>query len=878
MSNSYNIVGLYDHNIDSYKKIKKAFEDGEKVVGIVHATGTGKTYNALQLAYDNKDKKIIYLTPSNGIIEHVKETINNNPNLNLDTDFANVEFKTYTSLVNLSIEEIEDLDVDLLILDEFHHIGAPVWGNRISIILETHPKINVFGMSAYTVRDRGTIYERDMTNPDTNELFSNKIVSRYDLIDAMLDGVLPTQISYRTIFNNYQYTDLISELEEKVDKLNDVESDKYKELIKICKKRITGVKGVADLVKDNVKKDGKFIYFCPPGAEFGVNDVETLMNEVKEWFGEELSEGDMVFYLSTSKMGEDGKLNRDAFYKDEDLDGKSALGKLRIMFAINQYNEGIHAPNIDGVIMGRGTSSDIVYFEQLGRALSVIVDEKNKKPIVIDLTNNYEYIKELEDNLKLRIKDYQNSNNGMRFHRKLEDISFDIKIENEELYETLRYLKDRLCPTTWEEMYDLAKAYKENYGDLEVPISFRTKDGITIDKEGKNLGIWIRTQRDFNRKGCLLEERKILLDQLDMRFEANKFDIIWKSYYELAKLYYEKYNDLEVPTRFKTKDGYSYDTDGKSLGNWIRSQRVLFDEGHLSLDRKELLDAIGMRFNISVAEKRWQKMYGLAKNYFKAYGKLEVPSRFKTLNGIDEDINGEALGNWVKSQRELERNKKLSLSHKRLLDKIGMRYEIRDNDKEWNEMYQLAKSYYEEYNDLNVSQNFKTTDGTTYDKEGKNLGTWIVTQRRYYQENRLTEEKKQLLELIEMRFEAKDFDKEWMQMYDLAQNYFNYYGNLEINSRFVTRDGITQDESGKKLGKWIVNQRTENRRGNITEERKTLLENIGMRFETKRKINDLTSNSMENLNYSIDSNNIEQENHFNSEIFAEQVSSKGKRK
>lgn len=837
MNNNYDIVGLYDHNIEPYKKIKKAFDDGEKVVGIVHATGTGKTYIALQLAYDNKNKKIMYISPSNGIIEHVKEIIDNNSNLDLDTDFANLEFKTYTSLVNLSKEEIEALDVDLLILDEFHHIGAPVWGDRVNRIIETHSKINVFGMTAYTVRDRGTIYERDMIDPDTYELFSNKIVSRYDLVDAMLDGVLPTEISYRTIFNSYQYAEIIYDFEDRVDKLAINEKDKYKELIKICKKRITSVKGVADLVKSNVKKDGKFIYFCPPGAEIGINDIDTIMNEVKEWFSEELSEDDMVFYVSTSKMGNEGKLNRDAFYKDETLDGKTALGKLRIMFAINQYNEGIHAPNVDGVIMGRSTLSDNVYFEQLGRALFVIKGLESKKPIVIDLTNNYEYIKELEDNLKTRIKDYQQGHSGIRLHKKLEEVSFDIKIENEELYETLRYLKDRLYPTTWDEMYKLAEAYRERYGDLEVPISFRTKDGKTRDNEGKNLGIWIRTQRDFNRKGCLLTERKQLLDKLGMRFDANKFDTIWKSYYELAKNYYQKHHNLEVPTRFKTKNGYSYDEVGKALGNWIRTQRFLFEEGHLSLDRKELLEKIGMRFNISVSEKRWQKMYGLAKIYYEAHGNLDVPSRFKTLNGIVQDNNGEALGSWIKTQKELENKKMLSLSHKELLDKIGMRYEIRDYDKEWKEMYSLAKSYYEEYKDLNISQTFKTKDGVTYDKNGKNLGTWIVTQRRYYQENKLSKEKKQLLDLIEMRFETRDYDKEWMQMYELAKKYFNHYGNLEINSRFITKDGITNDEDGKKLGKWITNQRTENRRGNITNERKTLLESIGMRFDIKRNVN-----------------------------------------
>ena len=99
MSN-YNLLGLYNHNIESYEKIVKAFEK-ENIVGIVHATGTGKSYNALQLALDNKDKKIIYITPSNGIIEHLKKIINDNPNLDIEKNFPNLEFRTYQSLINL---------------------------------------------------------------------------------------------------------------------------------------------------------------------------------------------------------------------------------------------------------------------------------------------------------------------------------------------------------------------------------------------------------------------------------------------------------------------------------------------------------------------------------------------------------------------------------------------------------------------------------------------------------------------------------------------------------------------------------------------------------------------------------------------------------
>ena len=123
--NNYEILGLYDHNIRSYEKVKQQFKK-DNIAAIVHATGTGKSFNALQLALDNKDKKMIYVVPYGSIIEHEKELIEQNENVSLEKDFPNLEFRTYQSFINMSDDEIADLDVDLLILDEFHHIGAPI--------------------------------------------------------------------------------------------------------------------------------------------------------------------------------------------------------------------------------------------------------------------------------------------------------------------------------------------------------------------------------------------------------------------------------------------------------------------------------------------------------------------------------------------------------------------------------------------------------------------------------------------------------------------------------------------------------------------------------------------------------------------------------
>lgn len=89
-------------------------------------------------------------------------------------DFPNLEFRTYQSFISLDEEEISSIDCDLLILDEFHHIGAPVWGARVNTMIETHPNMKIFGMTAYTVRDRGTSYERDMANLILMNYFQEK--------------------------------------------------------------------------------------------------------------------------------------------------------------------------------------------------------------------------------------------------------------------------------------------------------------------------------------------------------------------------------------------------------------------------------------------------------------------------------------------------------------------------------------------------------------------------------------------------------------------------------------------------------------------------------------------------------------------------------
>ena len=808
----FSTLELYEHNASSYRKIRNAYNEGIKVVSIIHATGIGKTYNGLQLAYDNKGKKILWLVTYQSIIEHVQNIIKNNSNLDLQRDFSNLEFRTYRSLVNMSREEIEDMDIDLLILDEFHHIGAPIWENRVDTIIDTHEDMKIFGMTAYTVRDRGTPYERDMAEDDGDELFSDTIVSRYDLADAIIDALLPKP-NYKTAVHVAENFDI--SLEELLNKAT-ITPKNYKELSNLLhdvKKRVLEASSNKDLMKKYIKPNGKYFYFCPVNAEDGRNDIDTIMEEARKIFSEIFPNIKIVFYKTTSKDAKEGKRNREAFYYDRTLDGEDASNTLRIMFCINQYNEGVHAPNVDGVIMGRETKSDIVFFEQLGRALAVNGDTKKKyeeyeqysieelkdichqkdieldeglskediiekliAPVIIDLAGNYNFIKELETNVKDRIKMISESKDEKNKRIvKLGNASFDIDVLNIDLYETLCYIRERLT-MTWEDKYNLAKVYYETYGNLEIPVSFKTFNGKDYDENGIALGVWINNQRTSKKKGTLSRERENLLLQIGMRFDNKKNTMSWEEMYALAKVYYETYDNLEIPSEFKTFNGKDYDKNGYALGQWIVTQRKNKKKGFLSQDRETLLLQIGMRFNSKNLS--WEEWYALAKVYYETYGNLEIPSKFKTFNGKDYDENGFALGIWIHTQRTSKKNGTLSREREEMLLQIGMRFD--NKILLWEEWYALAKVYYETYGNLEIPQKFKTFNGKDYDENGFALGAWINHQRISKKNGALSSEREILLNNIGMIWDTRKNKSDIEKVcHDYNINYKKYKKSLD---------------------------------------------------------------------------------------------------
>ena len=159
-----------------------------------------------------------------------------------------------------------------------------------------------------------------------------------------------------------------------------------------------------------------------------------------------------------------------------------------------------------------------------------------------------------------------------------------------------------------------------------------------------------------------------------MRFENKNNTLSWEEMYEYAAKYYKHHGNLEVPSKFKTSNGFEYDEEGKiNLGTWITTQRTNVQP---ESERGKLLLSIGMRFKNKNSTLSWEEMYEYAAKYYKHHGNLEVPSKFKTSNGFDYEKGGKInLGRWIiKQKQDYYQQKELSDEQIILLEKIKINW------------------------------------------------------------------------------------------------------------------------------------------------------------------------------------------------------------
>lgn len=364
----------------------------------------------------------------------------------------------------------------------------------------------------------------------------------------------------------------------------------------------------------------------------------------------------------------------------------------------------------------------------------------------------------------------------------------------------------------WEQNYAAATQYYLEHGDLEVPIKYETPSGF-------GLGVWLGAQRAAHKAGELPQEQVERLDALGMDW-TNRNDRKWMSLYDVAAAYYHEHGNLNVPSEYVTPDGVL-------LGKWVARQRYAYlnpdrSSARVTPERKALLDKLGM-----VWEKYdpWQERYDLALAYKTEHGDLEIPSVYKTADGV-------WLGSWVSRQRQALNSGSSALSsERRKLLRTLFKGERRPSDPaadhgtvreaNWERNFRSAARYARKYKHLLVPASYVDSDGVR-------LGVWI-SNLRAARKNRpdsyqVTPAHIKKLNSIGMVWDARD--AKWGTAYQQAKAYYKAHGTLHAAANYKS------DETGFCLGDWLRRMREwdTTRDPKLTPERRAMLDKIGMEW------------------------------------------------
>lgn len=659
-------IHLFEHNEKAYRAVVSMLEK-EGMAAVIHPTGTGKSMIAFKLIEDHPLKHFLWLSPSEYIYQTQLE--------NMHMEFQNVTYLSYSRLTNCK-NNFKNFQFDYCIFDEFHRCGATEWGKAVRELLEMYPDAKRLGLSATNIRYLDN--QRNMAE----EMFEGNIASEMTLGEAIIKKILPEP---KYVIAMYSYQKELQQLKMKIESLSNqglvAESNKLFEQLRRALERADGPDRIFE--KHMTKKDGKYIVFCSDKGH---------MDEMKALAGKWFRGVDKNPHVYTAFYNDAATNKEFAAFKEDNS------SHLKLLYCIDMLNEGIHVNDIDGVILLRPTVSPIVYLQQIGRALST---GKTREPVIFDLVNNFDslycidYLKnEMREAMLLFPTTYEKKEHF--------NDSFQIVDETADCRELFTRLQENLH-SAWETYYIAARQWYQENGNLKVPKRYVTPTGLT-------LGAWINTQRRVRSGGLsgnLTQEKIEKLDAIGMIWDVSDYG--WNEALLALQNYYDEHGNIDVKAKYETADGFK-------LGRWIGNLRAKVKAKGLNQvltdEQQQQLAKLGMIWDSN--NEKWERYFQAAETYYKEHGNLNVATKYVTEDGIP-------LGRWmanISSQvyGENPGHRSLTEEQRHRLEGIGLSLE-KKSTRQWNEKYELAKTYYETHGDLNVP--------VSYCVNGVRLGRWI---------------------------------------------------------------------------------------------------------------------------------------------------------
>ena len=377
----------------------------------------------------------------------------------------------------------------------------------------------------------------------------------------------------------------------------------------------------------------------------------------------------------------------------------------------------------------------------------------------------------------------------------------------------------------WQQRLEELKAYKQMYGNCNVHLSNDRKR----NKDFPGLGTWVYQQRRFYEKGELLEDRRDLLEQIGFiwapfrsstssseagadRNQSHDGDVITNSNEDEDTIWQQRYDELKVYKQ--TNGNCNVPLGNRPLGQWVNLRRQEQRENRLSDDRKRQLDEIGFTWG-STSSMRWQQRYQELKEYKDDHGNCNVPVKYE---------DNPALAFWVKTQRVNYKNETLAADRIKQLNEIGFSWKPRDSKRPlgsaetWQRRYEELKAYNTLNGNCNVPSGYTGIPG---------LGDWVRNQRRLYKKDVLTAEFVNQLNDIGFTWRLEKTAVGWQHRYEELKAF------KEINGHCNVPKGRTEN---LQLGDWVCHQRRAWRKGELSEDRKKMLDEIGFAWKLQKSV------------------------------------------
>lgn len=671
-------VKLYNHNKTTYENITRIFETSNKCA-TVQPTGSGKSFLIFKLAQDNSDKTIIVFEPNKQIIGRVSEQMK-------EYGIDNIKFYTYQKLNSQhKRDEISIDNADYICLDELHRIKAKQWEQAVIAIQEKFFNAKVLGLTATPER---------MDGQNIIDYFGAELACNITLGDAIVNKILPCPTYISAL---YTFDEEIQRVNNKINESrnSDEEKNDMRAELEVARKQLENALGVPAILKKHIPdSNGKYIVFCQ-----NVEHLNTMKPIIVEWFTQA---GFNVHMYEVHTKNPNHKIKYNEFKTDNS-------DCIKLCLCVDMFNEGVHLEGISGVILLRPTQSNIIYFQQIGRAISA---SDENVPIIFDLVNNGNCL--AGGSLKTEIE--------IAVERQREEISecgseCDMEVFDIGNFHIYDYIKDSLdilsgienkCIDTFSFAVHYIKEYIDNTKSSYIPFGYVCDNGF-------KLGRYVNKLKEKNKSNALPKEKVKIL--LNLGIDLNRYTLKekWIEYYMLCKEYENHYNQIIIATtKYKNI----------SIGMWLFRQNAKMTKGLLSQKQIELLQNL-MSFNNTLTN-RWFMMYDLCLEYYDKHKMIPHNTVYKNQH----------IGDWFNRAKQNYYSNKLSNEQS---DKLFVLLNCQTSDVyKWNYMFQLCNEYYK--------QNGYIYAKTIYKNE--NIGNWLLAQRKLCKKGSLTQERIEKLNMI----------------------------------------------------------------------------------------------------------------------------------